>query len=115
MGEDDEQVADHDSAEEIALAEQKPLAVSGKKGISDVEIRYKMPDVPLATKYKGSASVLEYPISDYEMEERFWKFGGVVENWFSLKQERAVFTIKDLTKPIEQITNRGHPENLLTI
>ncbi|EEY53998.1 uncharacterized protein PITG_07683 [Phytophthora infestans T30-4] len=61
-----------------------------------------------------AASVLEYPFSDDEMEERFWNFGGVARNCFLLKREEVVLTIRDLTKPIEQITNRGHLENLLT-
>ncbi|KAI9981308.1 hypothetical protein PInf_008964 [Phytophthora infestans] len=276
---DDEQGVDHESAQGVALAEDKPPAVSGKKDIPDVKIRYKVPDVPLATEYNGgefyfvrgcydvyykkvedrllndkkkcvtvtgtpgigksifyayflerfrkanpswtiiasahtptgkveslavfepgeeakhyrrpdsstvktairkvegvdlsdettldryrekllwlcdgppkvafrqtvvftnpnerwlkrvrktlctyymppwslkelqlAASVLEYPISDDEMEERFWNFGGVARNCFLLKQEQVVLTIKDLTKPIEQITDRGHLENLL--
>ncbi|KAI9983769.1 hypothetical protein PInf_007843 [Phytophthora infestans] len=61
-----------------------------------------------------AASVLEYPISDDEMGERFWNFGGVARNCFLLEREEVVLTIQDLTKPIEQITNRGHLENLLT-
>ncbi|KAI9983773.1 hypothetical protein PInf_007848 [Phytophthora infestans] len=226
---DDERNADHESTEGVALAEDKPPAVSGKKDRPDVEIRCKVPNVPLATEYSGGefyfvracydvyykkvedlllndkkqcvtvtgtpgigksifyayfldrfkkanptwtiiasahtpeaevtslavfkpgeeaehfpwvdASILRTAILDVlgmdlsdkatlkrdrknllwlcdgppqgatlrqrddEMEERFWNFGGVARNCFLLKREEVVLTIRDLTKPIEQITN----------
>ncbi|KAI9983775.1 hypothetical protein PInf_007850 [Phytophthora infestans] len=53
VDDDDEQGADHDLAERIAPAEENSPAVSGKEDNFDVEIRCKVPDVPLVTKYRG--------------------------------------------------------------
>ncbi|EEY53999.1 uncharacterized protein PITG_07685 [Phytophthora infestans T30-4] len=53
VDDDGEQGANHDLAERIALAEENSPAISGKEDNFDVEIRCKVPDVPLATEYNG--------------------------------------------------------------
>ncbi|KAG1703595.1 hypothetical protein DVH05_007539 [Phytophthora capsici] len=60
-----------------------------------------------------AASVLEYPFSDDEIENRFWNFGGVARNFFKLDPVNIKIAIHELTESIEAITESGKLENLL--
>ncbi|KAG1692085.1 hypothetical protein DVH05_025893 [Phytophthora capsici] len=60
-----------------------------------------------------AASVLGYPFSDDEIENRFWNFGGVARNFFKLDPVNIKIAIHELTEQIEAITDSRKLENLL--
>ncbi|KAJ8577388.1 hypothetical protein ON010_g1824 [Phytophthora cinnamomi] len=53
-----------------------------------------------------AAFVLNYPICDDEIEDRFWNFGGVARNCLELNPNDIPNAVAELTTPIEQISDR---------